>query len=566
MERIKSTINLLKTMLNTSYDSSTLIDKETNKINKKSAKVWLLGIMSFLILYLSYKIINELAKAGLAEIFLETFFIILQVLVLFQAILLSVSVIYFSEDIQNYLYLPISNIKLFITKFAAMMSIIFGTELTILLPSLYMYGARVILENVLSYYISMILVLFLISIFLASIVLIILVPIMRIFRFIKNKYWFQTIVVLVMTVLLITPMTSALLKEEVSDTTLVMETKGESIEEKAQIDAIREKIRNLNKYFIVGELGVETLTKSDINSLISILKLIGLNMVALTILITIGKFTYTKDVLWVISLFDKKKNKKINLEKRCKVRNKKVSFMIQDIKDILRNPTFFMHYVYNAFMIIVVIVILAIAIVPIFKQVIINNTEEIGDFSFDFASFSIIIGIIQLLFTISPISLTAISRYGKNAIFFKYIPIEQRIQFKLKNIPQVIRNVIIIIVVIATIHYLFPEIEFEYLLLMCIISMLLNIINSYILLLIDLKRPQLSSENEVSVLEQNDNKNFRYVVAVSVCVILWYLSETTKELSLMNSILIEIGVFSVILFVLEVIIAKKKERLFENIK
>lgn len=571
MEKIKSTINLLKTMLNTSYDTSAIIDKETNKVNKKSSKIWLLGIMAFLLVYFSYKLINELAKLGAEHIFLEMFFLLLQILVLFQAILLGISVIYFSDDIQNYLYLPISNIKLFVTKFAVMMSIIFGTELTIVLPSLYIYGARVIANNVLAYYVLVILVLFLVSIFLATLVIIVMIPVMRIFRFIKNKYWYQTVVVFVMTFIMLAPITNSLLGEKKQVENIqnseinYSETQEENNKEVEQLNSIRTQIGNINKYYIVGELGVEALTKSDINSFINMLKILGLNIITFTILLCIGRFTYIKDILWSLSLFDKKKNRRINFNKRCKVRNKQISFLSNDIRNILKNSTFFMHYIYNVFMIIGIIVMLAVVIVPVFKQFVIEHKDEIGVYNFNFESFSIILGIIQLLFTIAPMSLTAISRYGKNAMFFKYIPIQQTTQFRLKNIPQILRDTIIIMIVLITIYYLFPEMSVGYIILLFISGMLLNIINSYVLLLIDLQRPQLNNENEVSVLEQNDNKIFKYIVTVVICVILWYLSEATKELSLNMSILIEIIAFSIIFLILEIIISKKKDALFKNI-
>lgn len=568
MRKIKSTINLLKTMLQTSYDTSAIIDKETKKLNKKSIKVWLLVIIAFLVTYLSYKLINWLAGIGAETIFLETFMLILQIIVLLQTIILSISVMYFAEDIPNYLYLPISNIKLFVTKFVVMMSIIFGTELIVILPSLYMYGARIIEKNELAYYVLLVLILFLISIFLGTVVLIVMIPIMRIFRFIKNKYWYQTVVVAIMTLIIFTPIGSALLKEKPAEENINISESTvyeEDNEELEQMRNIKSQIESANKYFIVGKLGVEALSVIDTGSLINVLKILGLNIIALTVLLIIGKFTYIKDLLWSLSLLQKKKNVKIDLNKKCKVKNKKKTFVMNDIKDILKNSTFFMHYIYNVFIILFIIIMIAISIIPIFKQFIIENIDSEIDYSFDFEMFSIIIGIIQLIFTIAPISLTEISRYGKNAIFFKYIPIKQETQFRLKNIPQLIRNTIIIIVVIATIHYLFPEITINYLILMFVIGMLLNIINSYILLLIDVKRPQLNSENEVSVVEQNDNKIFKYVVTICICVILWYLYKATEELSLNMSILIEIIVFSVVLLILEVIIAKNKEELFKNI-
>ena len=100
---------------------------------------------------------------------------------------------------------------------------------------------------------------------------------------------------------------------------------------------------------------------------------------------------------------------------------------------------------------------------------------------------------------------------------------------------------------------------------MFVIGMLLNIIYSYILLLIDLKRPQLNNENEISVIQQNDNKLFKYIVTAIICVILWYLQQITKEVQIDAAIYIEIAVFLVILLILEFIINKKKDKLYAKI-
>ena len=80
--------NLLKTMLKTSYNISGIIDADTKKLNKKSIKVWLLFIVFAIAIYLSYMIINSLKEIGVPQFFLELYFLLLQILVMFQTILL----------------------------------------------------------------------------------------------------------------------------------------------------------------------------------------------------------------------------------------------------------------------------------------------------------------------------------------------------------------------------------------------------------------------------------------------------------------------------------------------
>ena len=562
--------SLLKTMLKTSYDTSNIIDNDTKRLNKKSMKVWLTGLVCIIVIYLSYVIVNSLKEVGNQAIFLELFFVVLQVLVMFQTILLTISVLYFSDDIKNYLYLPIHSMKLLITKFIVMMSIIFGSEGVLAAPSIFIYGVRNL--SSIWFYAIAIIVLATVSIFLSTIVSIVMIFVMRIFRFIKNKYIYKNIVILVMTLIILAPLMNILnianySNEKTIESDIYTEQDSE-VEGLEELKLVSEALKNTNKYFIVTELGVNALSEINYNSIIYITEILGLDLLALFIFFTIGKFTYIKDVLWNLSIFDKKnKNKKIRFKRVYKSKNKEYAYLKNEIDGVIKNSTYFMHYIYNILIILSIIVLIAMAIVPIFKQVILETLgeEAFSKFSFGFSEFSLIIGIIQVLFTLSSLSLTAISRYGKNAIFFKYIPIKFKTQFRLKNIPQLIMNTIIIVTILGTIKHLIPEISNGYILLMFIVAMLLNAINSNILLLLDLLRPSLNYENEISVIKQNDNKLFQYILTTVSCFIIWYLKEITEKLNLNISILIEIVVFSIIVIGMEIFINKKNNKLFKKI-
>ncbi len=565
----KINFSLLKTMLKTSYDTSDIIDDDTNKLNKKSMKTWITGLVCIIVIYLSYLMINSLKEIGAPTIFLELFFLILQLLVMFQTILLTISVLYFSDDLENYLCLPIKSMKLLITKFLVMMSIIFGSELIIAVPSIFIYGVRTI-SNAL-FYPLVIIVLAGVSIFLSTIVLITMIFVMKIFRFVKNKYLFKNIVIIAMTFIILMPLTNIIDLNNYKDQYNVesyISTEEDNLKEGVeQLKLISDAMTRTNQYFIVTELGVNALSELNQNSIIYVLEILGLDLLALAIFFTIGKFTYIKDVLRNLSILDKRKNKRVKVKKRCKVSDKKYSYLKNDIKGIFKNSTYFMHYIYNIFIILLIIVFIAIAIIPIVKQAMVDvlGEERFKGISLGFSEFSLIIGIIQVIFTISSLSLTAISRYGKGAIFFKYIPIKFSTQFRLKNIPQLIINTVITITILITVKYLIPAINNEYILLMFVVATLLNIINSNILLLLDLFRPKLNYENDISVIKQNDNKLFQYILTVVSCLIIWYLKEVTENLNLNISILIEIIVFSIIVVIMEIFINKNENKIFKKI-
>ena len=570
---MKKTINLLKTMLKTSYDMSGIIDSDTKKLNKKSIKVWLIGIVFIIVIYLSYMFINLLKEIGAPEIFLELFFMLLQILVMFQTILLVISTLYFSKDVENYLSLPITSRKLLITKFSVMMSIIFGSEIIIALPVIFIYGVRT-LQNILFYPLAVILIA-LVSIFLSTIVCIVMIFVMKIFRFIKNKYLYQNVIILMMTIIVFIPLTNVLNSSINNLDNIEMPEQQSYNEDNAQdekqaleeLSTMVQTIRHSNKYFIVTEIGVKALSNINYKSIIYVLEILALDLLALTVFLTIGKFTYIKDILWNLSLFNKKKKKKVKLYKKCKFKNNKYSYLINEIKLIMKSSTYFIHYIYNILILLIVITVIVTTLFPIIVQSIKETMEEdiFSMFTFGFTQFSLIIGIIQVIFTLSSLSLTAISRYGKNAIFFKYIPMKFNTQFRLKNIPQLTINTIIILVILGIVHHLIPAINNLYILLMFIVAMLLNIINSNILLFIDLQRPRLNYQNEITVIKQNDNKLFQYILTVVMCFIIWYFSQITEKLSLNISILIEIIVLSIVVIGMEIFINKKSNKLFKKI-
>lgn len=68
--------------------------------------------------------------------------------------------------------------------------------------------------------------------------------------------------------------------------------------------------------------------------------------------------------------------------------------------------------------------------------------NELGINNFALQYICIVIGIIQMIYTVGNISITTISREGKNAIVMKYIPVSLYKQFVWKNFPQILINIL----------------------------------------------------------------------------------------------------------------------------
>ena len=117
IKKIKNIFNLTKIFLKNSFQNPYIIDRETNKINKKSIFVWLIIVVMIAISYISMEIIKVLANINQSTIFLNVFFVILNIIMIFQVSLASINVYFFSKDLELVLPLPISTRELLIAKF-----------------------------------------------------------------------------------------------------------------------------------------------------------------------------------------------------------------------------------------------------------------------------------------------------------------------------------------------------------------------------------------------------------------------------------------------------------------
>ena len=191
--------------------------------------------------------------------------------------------------------------------------------------------------------------------------------------------------------------------------------------------------------------------------------------------------------------------------------------------------------------------------------------EQIPEFKFDVSIFSAILIIAQIIFTFSNLSITAISRKGKNAFFIKYIPISLYKQFIYLNLPQIILNIFVSIILLGTAKKIIPQINIIYLILLFIGIFIINIINSFLMVVADLRRPNLEWDNEADAIKQNKNKLYQYVLTIIIILFLLYLQKILQKINLNISIFIILFILLIILFLINKIIKNKIKKLFNKI-
>lgn len=560
--KMKKIIDLTSIFLRDSYQNIDIINNKTHKLNKKSIYVWMIAILFLALFFLSENVIDFLVKRGQEEIFLNIYFLILAILMMFQTVLVCTNIFYFSKDLELVLPLPVTPVELLIAKFNTLICKLYISELIFGIIPITMYG---LLTNASTlFYLYELIVFALFPIFLALVVSMVMMVVMKISKFIKNKDLFQVIMTLLLMVIIFA------VEYKITGSILTNEQQIETVGEQQVLEKImdfNDRIKESNKYFLVVNPCVQMLTESNITGFLQIIKLLLINAVTFILFILIGKITYLKDILKNTAYLVNKNNKKTNLQKKCKARNLRKSYIFKEFKSLFRNPMFFMQCVYPVLIWLITLTILSFILIP--KLEIAFNNEEfretIGDISFDITAVYLVLGVIQLLFMMSPASLTAISREGKNAMFMKYIPISFYKQFIYKGIPQIFINTISVIVVLGVIHYAIPSIKMTYIFMMFVLAMLLNIINSYSMLIVDLIRPKLEWDTEYAVLKQNNNKIFQYVFTVLIILLLIYLNKVLKGVNLDTSIIVTGIVFTTIIVMINIFGKIKQNKLFEKI-
>ena len=564
---IKKILVLSKIFIKDYFQNLNVFNKNKKKVNKKSVFFWLLIITIFAITFLSFKLINWLDMAGQAILFLKAYLPIMASIFMFQAILICTNVFFFSKDLEYILPFPIKPIELLIAKFNNVISITYGMEAIFLLIPLIIYG--IVAGESLLYFPVMSLILIIFPIFFITIISIIMLFVMQLTRFIKNKEIFQIIMVIIVSFVM-SSTELYLIATIFSDDVIHVEINENNEVKNAELrlEVLNRKLDNLNNYFVTINPSIKVLTNINaINLIFELAKLILISIGTFLIFLFFGKILYLKNLLKNIAYINKKKNiKKIEKikYKKNKIRN---AYIKNEFKKIIKNPTFFLQGVFQYIFLIIII----LSIVNLFFPITIQKIQEekllekmnINDFAIQ--SICIILGTIQLIYTFSNLSMTSISREGKNAFVLKYIPVSLYKQFLWKSIPQIFFNMIAIIGMTVVVIKNIPPVSIWYYMATIIIAILLNIINSFIMLIIDLKRPNLNWITETSALKDNGNKLYQYVTTIIVILILGYFVKVFGEINIVISLFIIILFCLIILYLINIYVKKNINKLFKNI-
>lgn len=562
IKKIKNIFNLSKIFFKNNFQNPYLIDKETNKINWKSPFVWLLIILIIAITYLSMQIIKVLIQINQEVIFLNVFFLILMIIMAFQIILASTNVYFFSKDFETVLPLPIKSEELLISKFNTTLINVYLSEIIFALLPLLIYG--IYTNSGFMYYLYMILIILIFPILINLIISSLMMCLIKLTKFIKNKDILQVFLTLLFLIFIF------ILEFKIGNN--LIEKIGDNFDLKNteiinEISYFKEKLKNINNYFLIINPSVEILNNyNKINSIFNLFKIIFINLIFFILFIFIGKKYYLKNILKNNNNYYLKNNKKIT---KNKFKNKKIyeSYIEKEFKLLFKNPTFFMQCIFPVLILMISLSIICIIFAPNIRKLIESDffAEQNIEISMGLGVICTILALIQIIFTLLNISISAISREGKNAIYLKFIPIDFYKQFIYKSMPQIIFNMFLILIILIIIKIVFPAFELIYLLFLFIGANLLNILNSELMVLVDFIKPNLNWNADYEAIKNNNNKLYQYVLSIIVVLFIKYLYEIFKDFNLILANILILFIFLIIIFIINLLIKKNINKLFKKI-
>lgn len=557
-EKFKNIINLSTVYIKENNESLKIFNFKTRKFNKKNIIFWTYVILLFGITYVSYEAVEYFKKIGKPEIFLNGYFLFLEIIIIFKTIMLSINVFYFSKDIENVLYLPLKPVEILISKFNILLYMNYEIELMFGLIPFLIYGIYNSLQLI--YFINLILILIIFPIFATLIVSIIMIFLMKSIKLFRNKDFMQIIISFILITVFMLFFNNVM---------RYMFNNIDNIQNNQQetLNLINDKIIKMNKCFLTIYPSTKILLVNNLKAIIYYFELIIINLFGFGVFYFFGNKLYLEQLLKANFYFKPKKNKKIKIYKKAKKNLIGISYLKKEIKLLTRNPLFFIQSIYPVILIIIVASILIIALVPQYRNLMQMEQykEQFKDVKFDIEAVCIIIGLVQITTLFNYCSITAFSREGKSAYCIKILPVSLQKQFVLKNIPQIFFNTICSIIILIIINLKIPEISCKYFYIMFIISFLMIIINSFILTLIDLLMPKLEWDSEYEILKNSKNKLLQYVLIVFNILFLNYIEKIFKNYNLDKSLYILIGILFLILIIFNILFSKFKNKLYKNI-
>lgn len=534
-------VALTKVFFKNSFQNMETAGGSKNKTNSKSMMIlyaivflYLAGIVGFF----SYNLVQGLIEIQQEEIFLGLILLAIGVFVLIQTIFSAISLLYYSKDNEYILPLPIKPSQIVMAKTNVLLITEYFIVAIIGLIPLIIYG--ILTTANIFYYITMIITLLTFPVVPVLISSLLVLIVMSFAKFTKNRNRFQIIATIILLVVI------CVISFQTSD----MEgSQEELIQMATKANGLVEMIRNT---FPTLGMAIEALAN---NSILNLIALVLVTAILYLIYIAVGQKLFLKGAVGSLSS-GKRTKKAINEKTAFKKSSLAKTYIGKEFKTLIRNPIFFMQCVMPAILFPILVIVFTFAGMQTDQNTSITDIAQMITNKTSIYLGMAILMVIQFFSMFIYISATAISRDGQNAVFMKYIPVPLIKQIDYKVMPNIIMTTIMGIISIGIAQYLF-RIPILYLLLITIAAISIGMLQSYLMIIVDLKKPKLEWNSEYAVVKQNMNLVWPMFLGLANITIIAVLSYVLG--SFVNSFVI-IGLFIIIYLGLTMLVRKYIEK------
>ena len=553
---MRETILLTKTFLKNGFRSG---DKGKTKIG---LYIFICLYFSVFTLYISHEALNVLHEVLLEGLFVQAIILFDIILICMQSIVSSLNMFYFSDDIEYVLPLPIKYKNLYQSKLNVLIVSEYIFEVLFFLAPLIYFG--IFMNMGILYYIKMIILLISIPAVICSLIAFFTIRFVGLFKNLKNKdrvqymgMIFALIIVMFVSSLSFGESGQGLTTTEILDMVLNL---NESLNYK---ETILNKFINVFAMFLVSNE-----TSIVISNLIKIMVIVFLFYRGITL---INYKTYKRNISINFNNGDTSKigiskriNKKsdtgsINIKKTSTLK----SYVKKEFKMLVRTPMFFMQCILPTVVLPIVLCMPFAMNINNLETLDMPPLEELKLLAMTKEGISVIIIIIQFLYLMNVTQVTAVSRDNKNSTFMKHIPVSLEKQCTYKLIPGIILNIIPTIYAVLVLLFVLDFTIFDTLAVF-ITLLIINILESYMLILVDLKRPKINWDSETTVVKQNMNILIGYFIQIIMCVIIISAIVMIGDTILNSLFIVNIGMILACLLVKQYI-RKNEVKLFSKI-
>ena len=535
-------IKLTKIFLKNSFSN---MDARMGISTKSKSKIIVYGLLFLyfagLIIFLGYNLLDGLIAIHQETIFVGMILFMIFGLAIIQTIFSSINILYFTKDSEYLLPLPLKPYQIILARTNVMLIAEYLIIFLVGFIPLLMYG--ILTGAGIIYYLTMIFAVILLPILPVLLISMLVMFIMSFARLTKNRNKFQLFaMLLILTIIMAISISTSGMKQDL--------TNEEMAQMVVQANGMIELVKG---YFPTVDYLMEALTTNSLfTAIVEVLKTLGITIIGFIVYMLIAQKIYFKGL--VGNLFGggaSSSNKEINQKE---YRNSKLykSYVGKEFKNMARNPVFLMQCLIPAILIPIIMVVVVFAGFNsdgMGLEQITQMAQQMPTNTFFIAC--IILGVIQFFTMFIYVSITAVSRDGENAVFMKYIPVSLYKQYMYKIIPNIIMNIVTIIITLGMAEYLLnlPVIT---LIALFVVATIMGILQSIAMIIVDLKRPKLNWDSEYAVAKQNLNLVFPVLLAMVNIAILVGFVYLLKDIN----VYIGVGILG-ILYIIATVITNK---------